>query len=72
MALCVGRDGAICPLAARNERLDWQGAQIPLIGFDELTHFGRAQFFYLLTGYRFPACAPMCGQLATPFLMMTR
>lgn len=31
---------------------DWQGAQIPLIGFDELTHFSRAQFFYMLSRNR--------------------
>lgn len=32
--------------------LDWQGAQIPLIGFDELTHFSRKQFFYMLSRNR--------------------
>jgi len=32
--------------------LDWQGAQIPLLGFDELTHFSRAQFFYMLSRNR--------------------
>lgn len=31
---------------------DWQGAQLPLIGFDELTHFTEAQFFYLLSRNR--------------------
>lgn len=31
---------------------DWQGAQIPLIGFDELTHFEREQFFYMLSRNR--------------------
>lgn len=31
---------------------DWQGAQIPLIGFDELTHFSKKMFFYLLTRNR--------------------
>lgn len=35
---------------------DWQGAQIPLICFDELTHFTKAQFFYLLSRNR-----SMCG-----------
>ena len=30
----------------------WQGAQMPLIGFDELTHFTRAQFFYMLSRNR--------------------
>ncbi len=32
--------------------LDWQGAQIPFIGFDELTHFSKKMFFYLLTRNR--------------------
>ena len=32
--------------------LAWQGAQIPLICFDELTHFSRAQFFYMLSRNR--------------------
>lgn len=36
--------------------LDWQGAQISLICFDELTHFTRNMFFYLLSRNR-----SMCG-----------
>lgn len=32
--------------------LDWQGAQIALLCFDELTHFSRAQFFYMLSRNR--------------------
>lgn len=32
--------------------LEWQGAQIPLIIFDELTHFSQTQFFYLLSRNR--------------------
>lgn len=32
--------------------LDWQGAQIPLIIFDELTHFSKKQFFYMLSRNR--------------------
>lgn len=32
--------------------LAWQGAQIPLICFDELTHFERSQFFYMLSRNR--------------------
>ena len=32
--------------------LDWQGAQVPFIAFDELTHFSRSQFFYLLSRNR--------------------
>lgn len=35
---------------------DWQGAQISLICFDELTHFTKSQFFYLLSRNR-----SMCG-----------
>ena len=35
---------------------DWQGAQIPLICFDELTHFTKSQFFYLLSRNR-----SLCG-----------
>lgn len=31
---------------------DWQGAQIPFIGFDELTHFSKKMFFYLMTRNR--------------------
>lgn len=31
---------------------DWQGAQIPMIGFDELTHFTKKMFFYILTRNR--------------------
>lgn len=30
----------------------WQGAQIALICFDELTHFSKAQFFYMLSRNR--------------------
>jgi predicted phage terminase large subunit-like protein len=32
--------------------LKWQGSQIPLIEFDELTHFSRAQFIYMLSRNR--------------------
>lgn len=30
----------------------WQGSQIALIGFDELTHFSESQFFYMLSRNR--------------------
>ena len=30
----------------------WQGSQIPYIGFDELTHFSKQTFFYLLSRNR--------------------
>lgn len=32
--------------------LEWQGAQIAYIGFDELTHFTENQFFYMLSRNR--------------------
>jgi predicted phage terminase large subunit-like protein len=35
-----------------NTVLDWQGAEIPLIVFDELTHFTEAQFWYMLSRNR--------------------
>lgn len=31
---------------------DWQGSQIALIGYDELTHFSEYQFFYMLSRNR--------------------
>jgi predicted phage terminase large subunit-like protein len=31
---------------------DWQGSQIPLIGYDELTHFTAHQFWYMLSRNR--------------------
>lgn len=31
---------------------DWQGSQIPFIGFDELTHFTKKMFFYMLSRNR--------------------
>jgi len=33
-------------------RLDWQGSQIPLIGFDEICHFTWKQFSYMLSRNR--------------------
>lgn len=35
-----------------SDKLNWQGAQIPFIGFDELTHFTESQFFYMLSRNR--------------------
>lgn len=32
--------------------LDWQGSQIPLICFDELTHFSAKQFWYMVSRNR--------------------
>ena len=39
-------------LQHEKNRLDWQGAQIPLIGYDELTHFTEKQFTYMLSRNR--------------------
>lgn len=33
-------------------KYDWQGSQIPLIMFDELTHFSKSQFLYMLSRNR--------------------
>ena len=39
-------------LQYENDVFSWQGAQIPLIEWDELTHFTRKQFFYMLSRNR--------------------
>jgi predicted phage terminase large subunit-like protein len=39
-------------LQHEKNKLDWQGAQIPLIGFDELSHFSETQFWYMLSRNR--------------------
>lgn len=33
---------------------DWQGSQLPRLGFDELNHFTETQFFYMLSRCRTP------------------
>lgn len=43
-------------LEQENTKYTWQGSQIPFIGWDELTHFTRGQFFYMLSRNR-----SMCG-----------
>lgn len=45
-------------------RFNWQGAQIPLICFDELTHFSPTQFWYMLSRNR-----SMCG--VRPYIRAT-
>ncbi len=35
-------------LEYERDRFNWDGAQIPLLGFDQLEHFTYRQFFYLL------------------------
>ena len=39
-------------------RMDYQGAQIPYIGFDELTHFTESQFWYLISRNRSQSGGP--------------
>lgn len=34
------------------DKLEWQGSQIPFMGFDELTHFSKSQFFYMVSRNR--------------------
>jgi predicted phage terminase large subunit-like protein len=51
--------GAKCTFAHmqyEKNRIDWQGSAIPLIGFDEVTHFTWRQFTYMLSRSR-----TMCG-----------
>lgn len=43
-------------LEMEQTKYDWQGAQVPLIMFDELTHFSESVFFYMLSRNR-----SMCG-----------
>lgn len=43
-------------LQHEKDKLDWQGAQVPLLCFDELPHFTESQFFYLLSRNR-----SLCG-----------
>ena len=43
-------------LGMEKELYYWQGSQIPLIMFDELTHFSEKMFFYMLSRNR-----SMCG-----------
>ena len=44
--------------------LNWQGSQIPLIAFDELTHFTQKQFWYMVSRNR-----SMCG--VRPYIRAT-
>ncbi|GBG03909.1 terminase [Azospira sp. I13] len=39
-------------LEHEKNKFDWQGGQIALIGFDELTHFTSGQFWYMLSRNR--------------------
>ena len=57
--------------------LKWQGSQIALIGFDELTHFSKNQFFYMLSRNRSTCgirpyvratCNPDCDSWVAEFI----
>lgn len=37
---------------------DWQGSQVPYMGFDELTHFTKKQFFYMISRNRSASGVP--------------
>jgi predicted phage terminase large subunit-like protein len=39
-------------LEHENDKYNWQGAQVPLIEFDELTHFSKTQFWYMFSRSR--------------------
>lgn len=39
-------------LEHESTRLEWQGAQLAFVGWDELTHFTETQFFYLVSRNR--------------------
>jgi hypothetical protein len=39
-------------LEYEKNKYDWQGSEIPFLGFDELTHFSKSMFFYLLSRNR--------------------
>lgn len=41
-------------LEHEKDKLNWQGSQITYAFFDELTHFSRTQFLYILTRLRSP------------------
>ncbi|MFW6202298.1 MAG: phage terminase large subunit [Gemmatimonadota bacterium] len=46
------------------DRLDWKGAQVPLIGFDQVEEFTERQFWYMLSRNR-----SMCG--VRPYIRAT-
>lgn len=39
-------------LQLERDKFAWQGSSIPYLGFDELTHFSKSQFFYMLSRNR--------------------
>lgn len=64
-------------LEHENTVLDWQGSQVPLFLFDELTHFSQFQFFYMLSrnrsmsgvrGYVRASCNPDADSWVATFI----
>jgi predicted phage terminase large subunit-like protein len=55
-------------LEDEKNKLDWQGAQLGFIGFDEITHFTESQFWYLLSRARAasPGIRPMVRATCNP------
>jgi len=51
-------------LQYEKDKYSWQGSQIAFIGFDELTHFTKSQFFYMLSRNR-----SVCG--VRPYIRAT-
>lgn len=47
-----GMSMSFANLESESSLLNYQGSQIPWIGFDELTHFSRSQFFYMMSRNR--------------------
>lgn len=54
----VGMRMKFAHLENENTVYHYQGAQIPFIGFDELTHFSEKQFFYMLSRNRSTSGVP--------------
>ncbi len=44
----TGTRVAFASMEHETDRYDWDGSQIPLIGFDQVEHFTELQFFYML------------------------
>lgn len=59
-----GATSSFAHLEHDKTRFNWQGSQIPLIKFDELTHFTPTQFWYMVSRNR-----SMCG--VRPYIRAT-
>jgi len=59
-----GATASFAHLEHDKTRFNWQGSQIPLIKFDELTHFSAVQFWYMVSRNR-----SMCG--VRPYIRAT-